>query len=231
MLKKILILFFLLCSMPAFSLDDSPESYYQNGMEIQKRINSIGFEILNANKIDNHITFLYDPKDKLIKGVSTLTKRQIAFYDKYIFSLENDDEIAAMLAEQISNADRTFQDGLGSFASMVQIKLAPKKFEILADKRAVDYMVKAGYNPIGLITFINKTYPQAKQEFVSGHNLTSKRLMYIYEKIAISYPQYLVNNEYQDNPYYQNFLLNSIENRQKLKEKIRTHSIKVIKYD
>ena len=56
-----------------------------------------------------------------------------------------------------------------------RIKAAPKKFEIVADKIAVDYMVKAGYNPIALITFIQKTVPQKRYDTISTKNLTSKR--------------------------------------------------------
>ena len=57
-------------------------------------------------------------------------------------------------------------------------------------------MVKAGYNPLGLITYIHKTVPQARQDKISSNNLTSKRLANIYEKIYMQYPSFLVNNTY-----------------------------------
>jgi hypothetical protein len=107
----------------------------------------------------------------------------------------------------------------------------PKKFEIVADKRAVDYMVTAGYNPVGLITFIQKTSPQARQDFISHKNLTSKRLAIIYEYIFTKYPYYLLHNPYINSEAYQNFLLTSYKNRKMLEEKIMTGSKKAIKYE
>ena len=117
---------------------------------------------------------------------------------------------------------RTYDGSIGGIISALQVKMSPKKYELVADKRAVDYMVTAGYNPLGLITYIVKSAPQKKQDAISSHNLTSKRLMHIYEHIYFKYPCYLVNNTYIDNEYYQHFLLSSIENRRKLEVKIKT---------
>ena len=93
-------------------------------------------------------------------------------------------------------------------------------------------MVNAGYNPLGLITHIQKTYPQARQDKISTNNLTSKRLAYIYEKIYTQYPSFLVNNAYLKNEYYQNFLLTSLENRKKVAEKVKSPlTTKGLKYE
>ena len=81
-------------------------------------------------------------------------------------------------------------------------------------------MVKAGYNPLGLITYINKTCPQKRQDTFSSNNLTSKRLAHIYEYIYMKHPNFIINNQYINNEYYQNFLLTSQENRRLLKEKV-----------
>ena len=101
------------------------------------------------------------------------------------------------------------------------MKAAPKKFELVFDKLAVDYMVNAGYNPLGLITYINKSYPQARQDKISSKNLTSKRLAHIYERIYMRYPAFLINNTYLENEYYQNFLLTSLKNRRIVAEKMK----------
>jgi hypothetical protein len=82
-------------------------------------------------------------------------------------------------------------------------------------------MVKAGYNPLGLIVFINQTCPQKRQDVISSNNLTSKRLAHIYEYIYMKHPSFLVNNTYLENDYYQNFLLTSQKNRKLLEEKVR----------
>ena len=131
----------------------------------------------------------------------------------------------------IRDSSRTY-DGIGNgWLTAVQIKAAPKKFETVADKRAVDFMVKAGYNPVALITFINKAFPQHYQDFISNKNLTSKRLALIYEYIYTKYPYYLANNEYLENPHYQNFLLNSTYNRKLLETKVKNGTRENLKYE
>ncbi len=200
---------------------------------IQYRINNTGIRILNANKIDGRIIFVYDKdaKDSLLKMDTTVTSRQIVMFKEYYKHIEDENELAAYLAREISNASRTF-DGIGNgWLTALQIKAAPKKFELVADKRAVDYMVKAGYNPLALITFINKAYPQHYQDLISNKNLTSKRLAHIYEYIFIKYPYFLADNEYLNNPDYQNFLLTSINNRKLLEEKIKNGSKEKLKYE
>ena len=79
-----------------------------------------------------------------------------------------------------------------------------------------------------LITFINKTCPQTRQDVFSSRNLTSKRLAHIYQRIYTKYPSFLANNTYLYNDYYQNFLLTSQENRKLLQEKIENKDNKTI---
>lgn len=224
----ILCLFML--TSAAFAVSDEQIIKEQS---IQNRINETGTQILNANKIGGRIIFVYDKdaKDTLLKMDTTVTSRQIVMFREYYKFISDDNELAAYLAREISNAQRTF-DGIGNgWLTAVQIKAAPKKFEMVADKRAVDYMVKAGYNPLALITFINKAFPQHYQDLISNKNLTSKRLAHIYEYIYTKYPYFLDNNEYLQNPYYQNFLLNSVENRRLLEEKIKSGSKEKLKYE
>ena len=91
-------------------------------------------------------------------------------------------------------------------------------------------MVKAGYNPLGMIVVLNKILDDQRYDWHLTHPLGSKRLATIYEYIYTKYPQYLVQNEYKDNLIYQNFLLTSRENRHKFEEKIKSGSTKKIKY-
>ena len=229
MKRFILILALLLTGSMVWAVDDAA---LLKEKSCQQYINEIGTTILNANKIDKHIIFTYN-KDEYKKTMNdpTITKRQIIFYKEYFKYIDNDDEMAAFLAHQISRAVKSFSGEWGGFVSSAQIKFAPKKYEIFADKRAVDYMVNAGYNPIGLITLLNKIYPQNVLDKLIFHNPPTRRMAIVYEYIYNNYPYYLANNPYINNINYQNFLLNSVENRAKLKEKIQTGSTKRIKYD
>lgn len=198
-------------------------------IDIQTHIDNIGFEILNSNKINKRIIFTYTKPNKLYKGRPEITKRQIIVYEKQIQYTESDDEIAALLAMKISDAVKSFEDT--GVMGYLEIKMAPKKYEKFSDKRAVDYMVRAGYNPLGLITFIHKSCPQKRNDWISTHNLTSKRLAEIYEYIFVKYPYFLENNSYIENPYYQNFLLSSLENRKILERKLKYKTVYKVKYE
>lgn len=221
---------FLFFSNIGFAQENSTEDIAKS-MEIQNKISNIGLKILNSNVIEKRMIFVYSQKEAKINTEPGLRKRQIIVYDKYINFAENDDEIAAMLSREICKTAESYSGMLDGRVTSAQVKLAPKKYEIFFDKRAVDFMVKAGYNPLALITYMNKAYPQKRSDKIARTNLTSKRLANIYEYIYTKYPYYLKNNEYLHNESYQNFLLTSFENRQKLAQKIKSGSKKEAKYE
>lgn len=217
-MKKILLIVVLMM----FSTVLANDNVLIKENSINEKINNIGTKILNANKIEKRIIFTFDEKTKLdvLKNTKALTKRQVVVYAEAYKDIENDDELAAYIAREIPAALRSY-DGIASgWLSSVKIKAAPKKYELVFDKFAIDYMVKAGYNPLGLITYINKTCPQKRQDTFSSNNLTSKRLAHIYEYIYMKHPIFLAKNTYIENEYYQNFLLTSQDNRKLLQEKV-----------
>lgn len=230
-MKRALV--FLLVLLASCSVFANEEISLSERNSIEARINNVGIKILNANQIDKRVVFVYSEKDKikLLKDADALTKRQVVVYEDDYRNIETDDELAAYVARVIPAAARSYVGGTG-FLSSVKVKAAPKKYELVFDKLAVDYMVKAGYNPLGLITWINKSCPQARQDKFSHSNLTSKRLARIYERIYIKYPSFLARNTYLENEYYQNFLLTSQDNRKMLQEKIRSKNMrKELKYE
>ncbi len=228
---RLLFIFITLAilNLPATAIEIIPAK--ENS--IQTHIDNIGTKILNKNNIDKRIIFTYNKqtKEKLISTDKRLSKRQIIVYDGLYQSIQNDDELAAMLSREISTVMKSYSGIWGGRLDSIQVTLGSKKFETVADKRAVDYMVNANYNPLALIIFINKTCPQKRSDRFSRHNLTSKRLARIYEYITYKYPEYLTNNELLNNQYYQNFLLTSIENRKKLEEKIKNNSTEELDYE
>ena len=200
---------------------------------VQSKIDDIGAKLLNANKTPNRVVFVYNKaaKKAFLKYDTTLTSRKIVLYDGTYKFTDSDDEIAAFLARNIVLAARSYDGQFSGELNTVQIMASPKKYEVIADKLAVDMMVAAGYNPLGLITFINKSCPQRRFDMISSKNLTSKRLAIIYEYIVNKYPYFLVNNTYINNEHYQNFLLTSQNNRRLLKKKLETGSKEKIKYE
>ena len=70
-----------------------------------------------------------------------LTKRQVIVYKELYKHVQTDDELAAMLAREISIAMKSYSGMWGGRIDSIQVALGSKKFEMVADKRAVDYMV------------------------------------------------------------------------------------------
>ena len=231
-MKKILILFSVLF-LGAGTVLATEQSEIIKEQTVQEKINDVGFKILNSNMIDKRIIFVYDKAEKrsLLKSADELTKRQIIITEGEYKFVDNEDELAAFVSRGISMALKSYGGMWRGGLNAIQVKAAPKMYEIVADKRAVDFMVNAGYDPIGLITFLNKSQPQKRYDTFSSSNLTSKRLAIIYEYIYTKYPYFLANNKYLENESYQNFLLTSVDNRKKLEDKIKNHSEKKIKYE
>lgn len=206
---------------------DTEESWA--AIQAQNRIDKIGFRILNSNGIEKRTVFDYNTKNVKNAG-SSMRDRQITVYKGIYNRLASDDEVAAVLSHEISHSTDSYDGIFRGFFSPFSYNLAPKKYEYKADKRAVDYMVNSGYNPIALIVVMNKTMPQTRYDWCSSHPLTSRRMMEIYEYICKKYPEYLANNAYRENIYYQNFLLTSKENRKKFQKKIQTKSNGSVNY-
>lgn len=95
----------------------------------------------------------------------------------------------------------------------------PRKYEIKADRRAVDYLVRAGYNPIGLITVYNKLLAEPSafcESFLIKHK-GSERILSVYDYIYQKYPYFIAHNDYLKTLSYQNFLKTSKQERKKIR--------------
>lgn len=214
----------------AFAVDDNQLA---KEITIQSKIDETGARLLNANKIDKRIVFAYDKADKKakLKIDPAITSRQVILYEGDYKYIANEDELAAFLARKILIALKSYNGLFNGYLGSFEVKAAPKKFELAADKRAVDFMVTAGYHPVALITFIQKSCPQKRFDRFSNRNLTSKRLAHIYEYIYTKYPYYLANNPYFETEAYQNFLLTSLNNRRLFQKKVKTGSKEAVDYE
>lgn len=201
----------------------------QSVIESQNRIDRIGFNILNSNGIEKRTVFDFDAS-KTKNAHSRYSDRQIVMYRGLYNRLSSDDEVAAILSHEISHSVDSYNGIFRGYFSSWGYTFSPKKYEYKADKRGVDYMVNAGYNPVAMIIVMSKAFPQARYDWYSTHPLTSRRMMEIYAYIYKKYPEYLANNKYKDNPYYQNFLLTSKENRARFQKKVQSGSKGSVKY-
>ena len=222
------LFFFVLISViqPVFAWD------VHSTDELQTRMNSVGFRILNTNRIEKRFTFMAINRvytRDFWTDVSSVN-RIVWIKPVVIPYIDSDDELAAILCHSLAHGVDTYEGVFRGYISILNYWVAPKKYDLKADKTAVDYMVNAGYNPLAIITILNKIGKQYRYDILSNHTLVSRRMMLVYEYIYTKYPSILVDNEYKDNIYYQNFLLTSRNNRMKLLEKVKSGSTKKIKY-
>lgn len=218
-MKRFLVLSCVVISMFCSSAFATEIDLTKDG-QMQNYISGIGFKILNSNKIEKRMVFYYKQDSKSVNASASFINRAIYLNRGITNYLENEDEYAAVLSHEISHGVDSYDGVLRGYYSPLLYALSPKKFEKNADKRAVDFMVKAGYNPLALIVVMSKIFPQERFDWCCTHPLSSRRMMYVYEYIYNKYPEYLANNVYKNNIYYQNFLLTSRENRLKFQKKL-----------
>jgi len=226
-MKKLLVLLALLvfnsCAQASITINLIPTK------EQRTLVAKVGYTLLNANRIPHKMTFSVK-NHKSPNAWTYYVDNEIVVTNSLIESFTKEDELAAVLAHEISHGVDYRQGIFKGYFSYLSTQLNSKKYEYKADKRAVDYMVKAGYNPLAMIVSLNIIAPQKRYDWCSEHPLTTRRMAEIYEYIYNKYPQYLVQNEYKDNLIYQNFLLTSRENRAKLEQKIKNNSKRKVNY-
>ncbi|MEI8376985.1 MAG: M48 family metallopeptidase [bacterium] len=208
MKKFFVLLMFLFISNSfvwAYDVDFNKEGQYQ------KKVMEMGFGILNANRIEKRIIFRYQG-NKIPNAYADSYEKSVIVLKGLMPYMDDDSELAGILSHEIAhNID--YYEG---FWRCMAMAWSPQKYEEKADKKAVDYMVKAGYDPVAMIIVLNKICGQSGS---STHPVTLKRLAYIYEYIYQKYPAYLADNQYKTNLYYQNFLLTSKKEREKIRDK------------
>lgn len=222
--KKLICYSMLACSTLVFCSSFSFCQTYditRESSEAQKQqryIEDIGYRILNANRIDKRVNFIFNSKN-VFNANSNSINREINFYKGLANVLRTEDEYAGVLAHEISHAMDSYNYNM--FSYLFTTTTAPRKYEYRADLRAVDYMVKAGYDPLGMIVALNRMLNESRiWTFLCTHPRGSLRLMKVYEYIYNKYPYFLVNSPYKNDPVYQNFLLTSRKQRIKLQKKI-----------
>ncbi len=211
-MKKVFVILALMLIAPVFAYEVSNRT---DG-KFEKMTQSVGYTILNSNKIQYRTSFSIAKKD-YANACATYSGKEIVVTKGLFRAISTEDELAAILAHEISHIVDFNKGIMKGYFSIIPNMISPRKYERMADERAVDYMVNAGYNPVAIIVVLNKLGDEQRFEVFSAHPVTSKRLLAVYEHIYKKYPQYLVNNSFKDDLAYQNFLLTSKDARKKIR--------------
>ena len=171
--------------------------YYISSAEaakIQKEVSKVGIRLLNSNGLKNRTVFFFDANSSR-KAYSIHRDRQIIIYRGLYVLLDDEDQLAAVLGHEISHSMDSYDGIFRGFFHNLNNLCTPRKYEYKSDKRAVDYMVNAGYNPVALIVVMSKVFPQTRYEWCCTHPLTSRRMMEVYEYIYKKYPEFHLTKE------------------------------------
>src|SRR5574344_96996 len=98
LMKRFIIfaLFMVLINLQS-AFANNPDTYILtdpkigNDMVMQKYISEIGTKILNANKIDKRIVFLYISNNRTVNTAAYYKNRQVKFYRGLAAYMESDD--------------------------------------------------------------------------------------------------------------------------------------------
>ncbi len=212
-MKIVTFLWFVLVMFFSTTQVFADELSLETDINIQKAINQTGFTILNANNYEERITFCYISENKNKTRINKWLNK-ICIYKGMLPYIDDINDLAAMLSLDIAR----LMDIKADFFRQFSISYSPRKYEMKADKKAADLMVKAGYNPIALINFINKTTSEPNWfEYNIMHHKGSERTAYIYQYIYEKYPVYLAKNKYITDEEYQNFLRITRKQRKKVR--------------
>ena len=155
----------------------------------EEKVLKVGQKIMIDNRIPKRVPILVDSSTKTVNANSSTYDKIVTVYAGMFLYIDNDDELAYVLSHEIAHSVEAY----GGMIKYMAMKSNSKKYEQKADLNAIDYMVKAGYNPVAAITLGNKIFGEPVWDwgFTYLHPKGSKRLMDMYKYIYVKYPQYL----------------------------------------
>ncbi len=167
------------------------ENIWQKLGTREKKLNIVGAKLLNANKINKRVVFNVNGSNS-VNAFAAYSNKTVSVNKGTFNYIDNDDELAAVLAHEIAHAI----DYYGGFGKAIAMTFNSKSYEHKADLLAIDYMVNAGYNPIAMITVMNKIGSESVWDWgiFWSHPKTSSRLLKDYEYIYVKYPKYLTSD-------------------------------------
>lgn len=168
----------------------------------EEKVLKVGQKIMMYNKISKRVPIFVNSNNKVVNATSNPYDKTVNIYSGMFLYIDNDDELAYVLSHEIAHSVEAY----GGMIKYMAMNANSKKYEQKADLNAIDYMVKAGYNPVAAITMGNKIFGEPVWDwgFTYLHPKGSKRLIDMYKYIYVKYPQYL-NSYLTNTPSYKNF--------------------------
>lgn len=172
-------------------------------------LNTIGQNIIKANKMPSTVTFKVTDNDTM-NADNTNTTQVVYVYNGYLKYVENDNELAAVVAHEIGhivnghsakksllysaissvNPTTTTEKGATTvdLIKTISANKISKATEEEADITAVDLLMNAKYNPLALISVVYKSDAAQTGGILSDNLSCEERIMNIYDYANYNYP-------------------------------------------
>ena len=222
-MKKIFVLFLLslfLFGMKAFA-EVTNNTDWTNATSVS-RVNTIGKNLLGKNNLPTNITFKIIESDDI--NAYANGENELCVFTGLLKYVTDDTELAGVIAHEIghilnnhvakqsifnafsatlinnANINQNIKTG-AAIAQNLSMKKMSRNEESEADVTAVDLMVKAGYNPLAMVSVLYKISGNYV-DFFEDHPSGDKRTMYIYNYISYTYPD-IAKKGYNSDSYKQ----------------------------
>ena len=208
-MKKIIfgIVFMLIANVSVMAATTTTTATNWDSAAAVQRVNTIGKKLIVANGIGQNITFkVSDQAD--INAYANINK-EVYVYKGLLQYVTDDQELAAVISHELGHilnghcakhgvlntgvnvlanvaAQKVGTVAAGVGQQLVSSKMS-RKDEFEADITGVDIMTKAGYNPLAMISVLNKICGNYIDIFQS-HPSGEKRLLNIYNYVEYNYP-------------------------------------------
>lgn len=205
-MKRIFGTVFLFCflALPAFCAEQTDWTT-QTGLA---RVEKIGKSLLTKNSLPTQVNFTVVETDEINAFASG--ENEICVYTGLLKFVEDDFELAGVIAHEMghilnnhvakqsiitsitshiisnANVEDKYKTGL-AIAHDLSLKKMSRTDEYEADITGVDLMIKAGYNPLAMVSVLYKISGKYV-DFIQTHPSGDKRTMYIYDYITYTYP-------------------------------------------
>ena len=223
-MKKLfgILLCFVLSAAGAFAASYNTSTNWFDTKNVS-HLNTIGQNIIKANKMPSTVTFtVTDNVD--MNASNTNTTQYVYIYSGDLKYVENDNELAAVVAHEIGHlvnghytkssllngAISSFNPTTSSEKSAATVDLlkaissskVSKDNQKEADITAVDLMMSAKYNPLALISVVYKSDIAKNGGLLDSDLSCEERIMNIYDYANYNYPEQVKAN-YKTDSYQQ----------------------------
>lgn len=207
-MRKIFILFCVsvfMLTLSAFAAQTTAD--WTNNASVN-RVNTIGKNLLSKNNLPTNITFKVIESDEI--NAYANGENELCVFTGLLKYVTDDEELSGVIAHEIGhilnnhvakqsifnafsatvinnlNINDTLKTG-AAVAQNLSMKKMSRNEESEADVTAVDLMVKAGYNPLAMVSVLYKISGNYV-DILADHPSGDKRTMYIYDYIVYTYP-------------------------------------------